>query len=44
MDTTDNSIDKTYLKYRFEFAPLLLFDIFEQIDNLMRTKFQYHSL
>lgn len=36
MDTTDDSIDKAYLKYRFEFAPLFLFDIFEQIDKLIK--------
>ena len=37
MDTTDDSIDKAYLKYRFEFAPLFLFDIFEQIDKLTES-------
>ena len=36
MDTTDDSIDKAYLKYRFDFAPLFLFDIFEQIDKLIK--------
>jgi hypothetical protein len=38
MNTTDNSIDVTYCKYRFEFAPLFLFDLFEKLDELKGKK------
>lgn len=34
MNTTDNSIDVAYCKYRFEFAPLFLFDLFDRLDEL----------
>jgi len=34
MNTTDNSIDVAYCKYRFEFAPLFLFDLFDRLDTL----------
>jgi hypothetical protein len=33
LNTTDNSIDKAYCKYRFEFAPLFLFDLLETLDR-----------
>lgn len=41
MDTTDNTIDVAYLKYRFEFAPLLLFDIFTYLDR--RSNHEHYS-
>ena len=34
MNTTDDSIDVAYCKYRFEFAPLFLFDLFEKLDEI----------
>jgi hypothetical protein len=34
MNTTDDSIDVAYCKYRFEFAPLFLFDLCDRFDEL----------
>jgi hypothetical protein len=34
MNTTDNSIDVAYCKYRFEYAPLFFFDLVGRLDEL----------
>lgn len=38
MNTIDGSLKYAYLLYRFEFAPLLLFDIFDSIDKAQKKK------
>lgn len=38
MNTHDNTIEATYLKYRYEYAPLLLFDLFDCIKEIVATR------
>jgi uncharacterized protein (UPF0305 family) len=38
MNTVDDSINYAYCKYRYEYAPLFLFDIFDKIDRLKEEK------
>jgi len=38
MNTVDDSINYAYCKYRYEYAPLFLFDIFDKIDRLKEGK------
>ncbi len=38
LNTTDDSIDYAYCKYKFEFAPLFLFDLFDALDKMNKIQ------
>ena len=38
INTVDDSINYAYCKYRYEYAPLFLFDIFDKLDRLQEEK------